>query len=252
MKSTQNSNEYGDRKITKNSRDFQTCGCFFRALIWMGLFPSQNRTILIHIWFHIMYPFLFQYQCLTDGQSTLKAERCLFAKDGLPGPLLTVERPTDGHAEGTTGATAVKRRSVTAQTPPVLNDRFWKSVHSPVFFRIASLFCFMGCFSSLCIKWAVVFCWLLMNSLEKYWNCGTVSLEPQDCTRNWRRIAPWRKSKEDATSQSFLLTNQSLWLGSLDLCDFMRFDNHFWLQFFVGLLGPDALLLRPGLWRRAS
>lgn len=132
-------------------------------------------------------------------------------KDGLPGPLLTVERPTDGHAEGTTGATAVKRRSVTAQTPPVLNDRFSKSVHSPVFFRIA-LFCFMGCFSSLCIKWAVVFCWLLMNSLEKYWNCGTASLEPQNCTRNWRRIAPWRKSTEDATSQSFLLTNQSLWL----------------------------------------
>lgn len=234
MKSTQNSNEYGDRKITKNSRDFQTCGCFFRALIWMGLFPSQNRTILIHIWFELCTHFFFS------------------TKDGLPGPLLTVERPTDGHAEGTTGATAVKRRSVTAQTPPVLNDRFWKSVHSPVFFRIASLFCFMGCFSSLCIKWAVVFCWLLMNSLEKYWNCGTVSLEPQDCTRNWRRIAPWRKSKEDATSQSFLLTNQSLWLGSLDLCDFMRFDNHFWLQFFVGLLGPDALLLRPGLWRRAS
>jgi len=114
MKSTQNSNEYGDRKITKNSRDFQTCGCFFRALIWMGLFPSQSRTILIHmISYYVPISFSVPNVWLI-GQSTLKAERCLFAKDGLPGPLLTVERPTDGHAEGTTGATAVKRRSVTA------------------------------------------------------------------------------------------------------------------------------------------
>ena len=46
----------------------------------MGLFPSQNRTILIHIWFHIMYPFLFQYQCLTDGQMA-RQDHCLLLND---------------------------------------------------------------------------------------------------------------------------------------------------------------------------
>ena len=71
--------------------------------------------------------------------------------DGPPGPLLTVERPTDGHAEGTTGATAVKPRSVTAQTPPVLNERFSKSVHSPVFLMYSSEspLCFVSWVASL-------------------------------------------------------------------------------------------------------